>query len=151
MTSGGIGELRTSGGVGSTFGAGVYILIGTVALEHTGPSLSLSFLIVGIAAAFSAFCYSELASCCPSAGSAYHYSYICIREGAIDGWDLMEFPSFHLRLHNPTMLSTGLEPCSLMLPRKSDLQRTMNCICVVDWFVEKCTFKVLIKMLEKIK
>lgn len=68
-------------GVGSTIGAGVYILVGTVAREHSGPALALSFLIAGIASAFSAFCYAELASRCPSAGSAYHYSYICVGEG----------------------------------------------------------------------
>ncbi|PON82178.1 Amino acid/polyamine transporter [Trema orientale] len=68
-------------GVGSTIGAGVYILVGTVAREHTGPALTLSFLVAGIAAALSAFCYAELSSRCPSAGSAYHYSYICAGEG----------------------------------------------------------------------
>lgn len=67
-------------GVGSTIGAGVYILIGTVAREHSGPALALSFLIAGIAAGLSAFCYAELASRLPSAGSAYHYSYVCIGE-----------------------------------------------------------------------
>ena len=68
-------------GVGSTIGAGIYILVGTVAREHSGPALFISFLIAGIAAALSAFCYAELASRCPSAGSAYHYSYICVGEG----------------------------------------------------------------------
>lgn len=68
-------------GVGSTIGAGVYILVGTVAREHSGPALTFSFLIAGIAAALSAFCYAELSSRCPSAGSAYHYSYICVGEG----------------------------------------------------------------------
>jgi cationic amino acid transporter 1 len=68
-------------GVGSTIGAGVYILVGTVAREHSGPALALSFLIAGISAALSAFCYAELSSRFPSAGSAYHYSYICIGEG----------------------------------------------------------------------
>ncbi|GAV88379.1 AA_permease_2 domain-containing protein/AA_permease_C domain-containing protein [Cephalotus follicularis] len=78
-------------GVGSTIGAGVYILVGTVAREHSGPALSLSFLIAGIAAALSALCYAELASRCPSAGSAYHYSYICVGEGAawLIGWALI--------------------------------------------------------------
>ena len=56
-------------GVGSTVGAGVYVLVGTVAREHSGPALTLSFLIAGIAAALSAFCYAELASRCHSAGS----------------------------------------------------------------------------------
>ncbi|KAE8721373.1 Cationic amino acid transporter 2, vacuolar [Hibiscus syriacus] len=78
-------------GVGSTIGAGVYILVGTVAREHTGPALTFSFLIAGIAAALSAFCYAELASRCPSAGSAYHYSYICVGEGVawLVGWALI--------------------------------------------------------------
>ncbi|KAB1223317.1 Cationic amino acid transporter 2, vacuolar [Morella rubra] len=78
-------------GVGSTIGAGVYILVGTVAREHSGPALAISFLIAGIAAALSAFCYAELASRCPSAGSAYHYSYICIGEAVawLVGWALI--------------------------------------------------------------
>ncbi|CAN7026457.1 unnamed protein product [Brassica oleracea var. botrytis] len=78
-------------GVGATIGAGVYILVGTVAREHSGPSLALSFLIAGIAAALSAFCYAELSSRCPSAGSAYHYSYICVGEGVawLIGWALI--------------------------------------------------------------
>ncbi|XP_042387510.1 cationic amino acid transporter 2, vacuolar-like [Zingiber officinale] len=78
-------------GVGTTIGAGVYVLVGTVAREHTGPALTISFLIAGIAAALSAFCYAELASRCPSAGSAYHYSYICVGEGVawIIGWALI--------------------------------------------------------------
>ncbi|CAK9166564.1 unnamed protein product [Ilex paraguariensis] len=78
-------------GVGSTIGAGVYILVGTVAREHSGPALIFSFLIAGIAAALSAFCYAELASRCPSAGSAYHYSYICVGEGVawLVGWALI--------------------------------------------------------------
>ncbi|CAN1272000.1 Cationic amino acid transporter 2, vacuolar [Linum perenne] len=78
-------------GVGSTIGAGVYILVGTVAREHSGPALALSFLIAGFAAALSAFCYAELASRCPSAGSAYHYTYICVGEGVawLVGWALI--------------------------------------------------------------
>ncbi|KAK7860959.1 cationic amino acid transporter 2 [Quercus suber] len=78
-------------GVGATIGAGVYILVGTVAREHSGPALTISFLIAGIAAALSAFCYAELACRCPSAGSAYHYTYICVGEGFawLVGWALI--------------------------------------------------------------
>lgn len=71
----------TESGIGATIGAGVYILVGPVAKEHTGPAIAISFLIAGIAAGLSAFCYAELACRCPSAGSAYHYSYICVGEG----------------------------------------------------------------------
>lgn len=74
----------SSSGVGATIGAGVYILVGTVAREHAGPSLTISFFIAGVAAALSAFCYAELACRCPSAGSAYHYTYICVGEGYDD-------------------------------------------------------------------
>jgi basic amino acid/polyamine antiporter, APA family len=36
-----------------------------------GPAIALSFIIVAIACAFAALCYSELASMIPIAGSAY--------------------------------------------------------------------------------
>lgn len=68
-------------GIGSTIGAGVYVLVGTVARERAGPALTVSFLIAGIAAALAALCYAELSSRCPSAGSAYHYAYTCVGEG----------------------------------------------------------------------
>ncbi|XP_004489656.1 cationic amino acid transporter 2, vacuolar-like [Cicer arietinum] len=78
-------------GVGATIGAGVYVLVGTVAREHAGPALPLSFMVAGIAATLSALCYAELASKCPSAGSAYHYAYVCVGEGVawLIGWSLM--------------------------------------------------------------
>ncbi|XP_050910201.1 cationic amino acid transporter 2, vacuolar isoform X4 [Lathyrus oleraceus] len=78
-------------GVGATIGAGVYVLVGTVAREHAGPALPLSFMIAGLAAALSALCYAELASRFPSAGSAYHYAYICLGEGVawLIGWSLI--------------------------------------------------------------
>ncbi|WJX25430.1 Carnitine O-acetyltransferase mitochondrial [Trifolium repens] len=78
-------------GVGATIGAGVYVLVGTVAREHAGPALPLSFLVAGLAATLSALCYAELASRFPSAGSAYHYAYICLGEGVawLIGWSLI--------------------------------------------------------------
>lgn len=51
--------LRYLPGVGSTIGAGVYVLVGTFAREHAGPALAVSFLIAGIAAALSAFCFDS--------------------------------------------------------------------------------------------
>lgn len=79
MMAGGIGMVLS--GIGSTIGAGVYVLVGTVARERAGPALTISFMIAGIAAALAALCYAELSSRCPSAGSAYHYSYLCVGEG----------------------------------------------------------------------
>ncbi|VFQ61622.1 unnamed protein product [Cuscuta campestris] len=78
-------------GVGATIGAGVYILVGTVAREQTGPSLAISFFVGALAAALSALCYAELSCHCPSAGSAYHFSYVCIGEGVawLIGWAMI--------------------------------------------------------------
>ncbi|CAI9270943.1 unnamed protein product [Lactuca saligna] len=60
-------------GFGETIGAGVYILVATVAKEKTGPAITVSFLIAGIA------------------GSAYHYSYLYVGEGVawLIGWSLI--------------------------------------------------------------
>ncbi|KAL5547294.1 hypothetical protein UlMin_006981 [Ulmus minor] len=49
-------------GVGATVGAGVYILVGTVARDHAGPALPLSFLVAGLAAGLSAFCEEKMPS-----------------------------------------------------------------------------------------
>lgn len=72
------------------------MLVGAVAREHAGPALAISFLIAGLAAGLSAFCYAELASRCPSAGSAYHYTYICLGEGYFISLSLC----FNILLHS---------------------------------------------------
>src|SRR4029079_13293283 len=50
-----------------------------------------SFIVAGIACAFAAFCYAELASMIPVSGSAYTYSYATMGEliAWIIGWDLI--------------------------------------------------------------
>lgn len=78
-------------GVGSTIGAGIYVMTGTAAAEYAGPSIIISFVIAALACLFTAFSYGELASCMPVSGSAYSYAYVSMGEGAAwtVGWLLL--------------------------------------------------------------
>jgi APA family basic amino acid/polyamine antiporter len=72
-------DLRTIG-VGAIIGA-----------KDAGPAIVLSSLLSGMACAFAALCYSELASMIPVVGSAYTYSYVALGEivAWIIGWDIV--------------------------------------------------------------
>ncbi len=78
-------------GVGCIIGAGIYVMTGQAAAAYAGPSVMLSFIIAGAACAFAGFCYAELASTMPVAGSAYTYSYATMGElvAWIMGWLLV--------------------------------------------------------------
>jgi len=78
-------------GVGSTIGAGIFVLTGTVAAEHAGPAVTLSFVIASIACAFAGICYAEFAALVPAAGSAYTYAYTSFGEiiAWVVGWCLV--------------------------------------------------------------
>jgi basic amino acid/polyamine antiporter, APA family len=108
-------------GIGAIIGSGIFALTGTAAageraaadflhtpvinflqawVMHTpldmgragaGPAVVFSFVIAGIACAFAALCYAELASMIPVSGSAYTYSYATLGEivAWIIGWDLI--------------------------------------------------------------
>ena len=81
-------------GVGVIIGAGIFIITGTVAKTNSGPAITLSFAIAGLACALAALCYAEFASTVPVAGSAYTFSYATFGEliAWIIGWDLaLEF------------------------------------------------------------
>jgi APA family basic amino acid/polyamine antiporter len=80
----------TSIGLGSMIGSGIFVLTGTVAANHTGPAITLAFLVAAIGCGLAAICYAELASLIPVSGSAYSYTYATLGEGVawFVGWNL---------------------------------------------------------------
>lgn len=67
------------------------MLTGVVAAKHSGPAVTLSFIVAGLACVFVALSYAELAASIGGCGSAYGYAYAGLGEviAWIIGWDLL--------------------------------------------------------------
>ncbi len=77
-------------GIAAIIGAGSFSSLGDACFKG-GPGVVLLFIIVGIACAFTAFCYAEFSSRVTVAGSAYTYAYVSFGEivAWIIGWALL--------------------------------------------------------------
>src|SRR5918994_4575361 len=78
-------------GIGAIIGTGIFVLTGTAAANQAGPSITMSYMVAGLACGFAALCYAEFASMIPIAGSAYTYAYATLGEivAWMIGWDLI--------------------------------------------------------------
>lgn len=78
-------------GIGAIIGTGIFVLTGIAAATQAGPAVILSFVVAGLACAFAALAYAELASCVGGCGSAYGYTYATFGEifAWIIGWNLI--------------------------------------------------------------
>ncbi len=78
-------------GVGTIVSASIFTLPGEVAAMHTGPAVTISFILAAFAAGLVAFAYAEMAAAMPFAGSAYSWINVVFGEfwGWVAGWALL--------------------------------------------------------------
>ena len=78
-------------GIGCAIGTGIFVLTGIAAATQSGPAVVISFIIAGVASAFAALAYAELAASVGGSGSAYGYSYVAFGEfiAWVMGWILL--------------------------------------------------------------
>jgi amino acid permease len=65
-------------GVEAFIGAGIFVLTGLEAKEHAGPAVVLSYVVSGISALLSVFCYTEFAVEIPVAGTYPELNYFSV-------------------------------------------------------------------------
>ncbi|WP_313896993.1 amino acid permease [Streptomyces sp. GC420] len=76
--------------IGATLGTGIFVVLGE-AVPKAGPAVTVSFVIAGLTALFSALSYAELAGTIPVSGSSYSYTYATMGElvAWVCGWCLI--------------------------------------------------------------
>jgi len=67
-------------GIGAVIGAGIFVLTGQEARKDVGPAVVISYVVSGVSAMLSVFCYTEFAVEIPVAGNArtrtyHHHAY----------------------------------------------------------------------------
>uniref|UniRef100_A0A0D9VWR6 Cationic amino acid transporter C-terminal domain-containing protein n=1 Tax=Leersia perrieri TaxID=77586 RepID=A0A0D9VWR6_9ORYZ len=60
-------------GVGAVIGAGIFVLTGQEARNAVGPAVVVSYVVSGVSAMLSVFCYTEFAVEIPVAGGSFAY------------------------------------------------------------------------------
>ncbi|XP_031478697.1 cationic amino acid transporter 1 [Nymphaea colorata] len=60
-------------GMGAVIGAGIFVLTGLEAKQDAGPAVILSYVVSGVSAMLSVFCYTEFAVEIPVAGGSFAY------------------------------------------------------------------------------
>ncbi|MCI27577.1 cationic amino acid transporter 1-like, partial [Trifolium medium] len=59
--------------MGSVIGSGIFVLTGLEVRNTVGPAVVLSYVVSGISAMLSVFCYTEFAVEIPVAGGSFAY------------------------------------------------------------------------------
>ncbi|KAF8408797.1 hypothetical protein HHK36_004866 [Tetracentron sinense] len=60
-------------GIGAVIGAGIFVLTGVEVRDVSGPAVVISYVVSGISAMLSVFCYTEFAVEIPVAGGSFAY------------------------------------------------------------------------------
>ena len=76
-------------GIGVLVGGGIFVVTGMASALHTGPAITISFLLCGFMCVCAGLCYAEFASVIKNSGSSYSYIYITF--GKFPAWIIGSF------------------------------------------------------------